>query len=185
MSMPSLDEAKTMEEKRAALLVKYRNYTIDSVEKEDMKLVYWLSKGDSKFLMHILLDQKTVGIAFVRALRDELKEEEEGTQGIIVSDGKYTYSARSNAPEMSIELVPKITPTFDIFEHKHVPRHELLSVEERKEVSDKYHAEAYQFPWIKSTDPISIVLGAKAGDVLKVTQKSETAGRYSSYRYVV
>ncbi|MBT7915857.1 DNA-directed RNA polymerase subunit H, partial [Candidatus Bathyarchaeota archaeon] len=34
-------------------------------------------------------------------------------------------------------------------------------------------------------DPISIILGASPGDVLRVTHKSETAGKYLSYRYVV
>ena len=52
-------------------------------------------------------------------------------------------------------------------------------------MSKKYHAEPYQFPWIKSVDPISIILGAKPGDVLRITQKSETAGKYETYRYVV
>jgi DNA-directed RNA polymerase subunit H (RpoH/RPB5) len=47
------------------------------------------------------------------------------------------------------------------------------------------HAEPYQFPWIKESDPISIIIGAKAGDVLKIIQKSQTAGKYEGYRYVV
>jgi len=50
---------------------------------------------------------------------------------------------------------------------------------------DRYRAEPFQFPWIKATDPIAIILGAKAGDVVKITQKSETAGKYDTYRYVV
>jgi len=102
-----------------------------------------------------------------------------------VADGKYTYSARSNAPEMSIELIPSSLPTFDIFEHALVPLHSILSNEERAQIAEKYHAEPYQFPWIKSTDPISIIVGAIPGDVLRIIQKSETAGRYESYRYVV
>jgi DNA-directed RNA polymerase subunit H (RpoH/RPB5) len=182
--MASLEKAHTLEEKRAALIIQYRNFEVDSVEKEEEKLVYRISRGDDKYLMHVLLNQKTIGIAFIRDLRDQI-EAEEFTGGIIVADGKYTYSARSNAPEMSIELIPSSLPIFDVFEHSYVPLHEIVSDEERKEISEKYHAEPYQFPWIRATDPISIILGAKPGDVLKVTQKSETAGKYFSYRYVV
>jgi len=182
--MATLEDAKTLEEKRAALIIKYRNLTVEDVEKDGEKIIYRLSKGDKKILMYILLNLKTIGISYIRELRDHLKEEG-FDEGIIVGDGKYTYSARSNASEMNIELIPPTLPTFDIFEHSLVPLHEILSEEEKKEVAKKYHAEPYQFPWIKVTDPISIIIGAKPGDVVRIIQKSETAGRYVGYRYVV
>ena len=138
--MASLEKAKTLEEKRAALIIQYRKFNVDSVEKEEEKLVYRLSKGDDKYLMHVLLNQKTIGIAFIRDLRDQI-EAEEVMGGIIVSDGKYTYSARSNAPEMSIELIPSSLPTFDVFEHAYVPLHEVVSAEERKEMLTLFELE--------------------------------------------
>ncbi len=182
--MADLEKAKTLEERRAALIIKYRKLNVDSVEKDEDDIVYHLSRGDEKYIMHVLLGKSTIGISYVRDLRDKV-DAEEVTGGIIVGDGKYTYSARSSAPEMSIELIPPSLPTFDIFEHSLVPVHEIVSPEERKQLSVRYHAEPYQFPWIKSTDPIAIILGAKAGDVLRITQKSETAGKYDTYRYVV
>ncbi len=182
--MASMEKAHTLEEKRAALIIQYRNFTVDAVEKEEEKLLYRISRNDEKYLMHILLNKKTIGIAFIRELRDQI-EEEGVTGGIIVADGKYTYSARSNAIEMSIELIPSSLPIFDVFEHAYVPIHEIVTEEERKAISVKFHAQPYQFPWIKVTDPIAIILGARAGDVLKITQDSETAGEYFSYRYVV
>jgi DNA-directed RNA polymerase subunit H len=184
INMASMAKAHTLEEKRAALIIHYRNFVVDAVEKGEERLVYRISRGDENYLMHILLNKKTIGIAFIRELRDQI-EAEEVTGGIIVADGKYTYSARSNAPDMHIELIPKSLPTFDVFQHEYVPLHEVVSEEERDAISKKYHAEPYQFPWIKVTDPITIILGAKPGDVLKITQDSETAGLYYSYRYVV
>jgi len=182
--MASLKTAKTLEERRAALIIKYRKIKVDSVEKDEDRIVYRMSRGDEKYIMHVLLGKKTIGIAYIRELRDKV-DEEEATGGLVVGDGKYTYSARSSAPEMRIELIPPTLPTFDIFEHDLVPLHEVVSQEERKELSEKYHAEPFQFPWIKSVDPISIILGAKPGDVVRITQKSETAGKYETYRYVV
>ena len=182
--MASLKTAKTLEERRAALIIKYRKIKVDSVEKDEDRIVYRMSRGDEKYIMHVLLGKKTIGIAYIRELRDKV-DEEEATGGLVVGDGKYTYSARSSAPEMRIELIPPTLPTFDIFEHDLVPLHEVVSPEEKKELSEKYHAEPFQFPWIKSVDPISIILGAKPGDVVRITQKSETAGKYETYRYVV
>jgi DNA-directed RNA polymerase I, II, and III subunit RPABC1 len=182
--MAEIDKAKTLEEKRAALIIKYRKFNVDSVEKAEDKLVYRLSRGDQKYLMHVLMEKNTIGISYIRDLKDQV--DAEGVQGgIIVGDGKYTYSARSTAPEMSIELIPPSMPVFDIFEHSLVPVHEIVGEEEKRALVDRYHAEPYQFPWIKATDPIAIILGAKAGDVVRITQKSETAGKYDTYRYVV
>jgi len=182
--MAEMDKAKTLEEKRAALIIKYRKFNVDSVEKAEDKLVYRLSRGDQKYLMHVLMEKNTIGISYIRDLKDQV--DAEGVQGgIIVGDGKYTYSARSTAPEMSIELIPPSMPAFDIFEHSLVPVHEIVGEEEKRALVDRYHAQPYQFPWIKATDPIAIILGAKSGDVVKITQKSETAGKYDTYRYVV
>jgi len=182
--MAEMDKAKTLEEKRAALIIKYRGFNVDSVDKAEDKLVYHLSRGDQKYIMHVLMAQSTIGISYIRDLKDQV-DAEEVQGGIIVGDGKYTYSARSTAPEMSIELIPPTLPAFDIFEHNLVPRHEIVGDEEKRGLADKYHTEPYKFPWIKATDPIAIILGARAGDVVRIMQKSETAGKYDTYRYVV
>ena len=169
--MAEIDKAKTLEEKRAALIIKYRKFNVDSVEKAEDRLVYHLSRGDQKYLMHVLMEKNTIGISYIRDLKDQV--DAEGVQGgIIVGDGKYTYSARSTAPEMSIELIPPSMPAFDIFEHSLVPVHEIVGEEEKRALIDRYHAEPYQFPWIKAADPIAIILGAKPGDVIRITQKS-------------
>ena len=177
-------KAKSDEEKRAALIIKYRNLKVDSKESEDGQITYRLSRGDETFIMQILLDQKTIGIAFVRELRD-LVEEAEATKGILVGGGKYTYSAKANAPKLKVELIPPSLPTFDLFEHKFVSPAELVSEEEKQALLEKYHSEAYQFPWIKVKDPVSIILGAEPGDVIKINLDSQTAGLSVSYRYVV
>jgi DNA-directed RNA polymerase subunit H (RpoH/RPB5) len=179
-----LTRETSIEEKRAQLIIKYRDLEVKDIEEKDGIILYRLLQDDNLILMHVIKNQSTIGIAYIRELREEM-EKEDSEKGIIVSDGKYTYSARSNAPGMDIELIPQTIPTFDIFEHRIVPIHEIVSKEEREKLVERYHAEAYQFPWIKSTDPISIILGARPGDVLRITQKSETAGRYDTYRYVV
>jgi DNA-directed RNA polymerase subunit H (RpoH/RPB5) len=177
----------SLEEKRANLIIKYRNLTTDTAKpvSEEDKLIYRLRDSKNQLMiMHAVLGQKTIGISYVRELK-EMVEKEGASKGILAGDGKYTYSARSSAEELGIELIPPTLPTFDIFEHALVPRHEIVSEVELKEVTKKYHAEPFQFPWIKVNDPIAIILGAKRGDVLKITQKSETAGTAISYRYVV
>jgi DNA-directed RNA polymerase subunit H (RpoH/RPB5) len=179
-----VSKAKTVEEKRAALIIKYRELKKDNETKDGNKITYYLSRGDKKYIMLVLIDQQTIGISYVRELKDQI-DETGSEKGILVGNGKYTYSAKSTAPKMKIELIPPTLPTFDIFEHSLVPKAEILSEEEKKKTIEAYHAQPYQYPWIRADDPVSIILGAEPGDVIRILAKSETAGMSESYRYVV
>ncbi|HIE14903.1 TPA: DNA-directed RNA polymerase subunit H [Candidatus Bathyarchaeota archaeon] len=111
--------------------------------------------------------------------------EEEFKNGIIITNGRYTISAVSEAKKSRIELIPHNFPTFNIFEHVLVPKHEILTPEEREELLKKYRVKPYQIPNIRASDPVVRVIGAKPGDILRIYRKSPTAGIYVSYRYVV
>ncbi len=73
----------------------------------------------------------------------------------------------------------------DIFDHELVPKHEILSEEEVKDLLSKYNVTKNQLPKILDTDPAVKELNAKIGDVIKITRKSFTAGESVYYRVVV
>ena len=73
----------------------------------------------------------------------------------------------------------------DIFLSGLVPKHEILTDEEKKQLLIQYGVSEKQMPRIKSTDPVAKKLGAKRGDVVKITRKSPTAGECFYYRVVV
>lgn len=79
----------------------------------------------------------------------------------------------------------KTEPTYDVLKHVYVPKHEILSKKEADEVLVKYNAKHTQLPFLLSTDPTVKALGAKPGDVVKISRKSPTAGESTYYRYVV
>ncbi len=74
---------------------------------------------------------------------------------------------------------------FDPRRHVLVPKHEILSEEEVKEILARYRIKPSQLPWIKSSDPVVKAIGANPGDILKITRESPTAGKAVVYRYVV
>ncbi|MEM3162588.1 MAG: DNA-directed RNA polymerase subunit H [Candidatus Bathyarchaeia archaeon] len=81
--------------------------------------------------------------------------------------------------------MPKTFPSFDIFSHVLVPKHEILTPEEREKVLAQYRVQPYQLPQIKASDPAVKAIGAKPGDILRITRQSPTAGVHIAYRYVV
>lgn len=66
-----------------------------------------------------------------------------------------------------------------------IPKHELLTKEEAAQVKARYNSTPSQFPYIQSTDAIAKEIGAKPGDFVRITRRSETAGTGTYYRYVV
>lgn len=72
----------------------------------------------------------------------------------------------------------------DILKHELVPDHVILSESEVSKVLKKIEAHLEQLPKIKTDDPVVKSIGAKAGDVLEITRKSATAGKFVTYRLV-
>ncbi|HLC67257.1 MAG TPA: DNA-directed RNA polymerase subunit H [archaeon] len=77
------------------------------------------------------------------------------------------------------------TSEFDIFLSGLVPRHELLSGEDKADLLKTLNVAAKQLPRIKEDDPAVKQLQAKKGDVIKIARKSLSAGEYFYYRVVV
>jgi len=76
-------------------------------------------------------------------------------------------------------------PAFKVSTHFLIPKHELLTKEEAAQVLANYNSLPSQFPYILVTDPIAKEIGAKPGDFVRITRKSETAGSSMYYRFVV
>ncbi|MBS7623372.1 DNA-directed RNA polymerase subunit H [Candidatus Bathyarchaeota archaeon] len=72
-----------------------------------------------------------------------------------------------------------------MFEHELVPEHFILSKKEACELLEKYRIKPHQLPFIRASDPAAVAIGAKAGDILRITRRSSTAGEATVYRYVV
>jgi DNA-directed RNA polymerase subunit H len=78
-----------------------------------------------------------------------------------------------------------VSNRFDVSKHELVPKHEILSKEEKEELLKKYGITIKELPRILSSDPAIKALNPKIGDVIKITRKSKTAEESVYYRVVV
>ena len=179
-------KGKTVEERKAEVLIKLRKYKCIKKEKYEGVLAYTIEipgeKG--KVLVWCILNEVTVGINAMSGLYKVMKEKEID-KAIVVAEGRYTHAVKQGAKKNNVELLPKSFPVFNIFKHALVPMHEILGEKEREQLLSQYKVQPYQIPQIKAIDPAVKAIGAKVGDILKITRKSSTAGKHIAYRYVV
>ncbi len=76
-------------------------------------------------------------------------------------------------------------PEFDVLTHQLVPKHEILLEKDAEEVLKNFKLNKDQLPKVLITDPTIKRIGAKVGDIIKITRDSPTAGCSEFYRMVV
>ncbi|KAK7023786.1 Zn(2)-C6 fungal-type domain-containing protein [Favolaschia claudopus] len=130
-------------------------------------------------------EERNVGVKTMRKLLSIL-EEKAIQRGIIVFPLTMTSSARkvitAMAAQYRLEEFSESDLLVNIVHHTLVPRHEVLSPEDKKILLEKYRLKETQLPRIQLADPVARYYGLRRGQVVKITRPSETSGRYASYR---
>lgn len=179
-------EEESLEERKAKVLIKLRGYKLIKREKHEgaVSFLVDIPKEKEKAIIWCIPEENAVGVTSINRMQ-KIMEEEGVERGIIITSGRYTQAVKQDVKKKKIELLPKTFPSFDIFEHKLVPKHEILTEEEKLKMLEQYKVQPYQLTHIKASDPAVKAIGAKPGDVVRVIRKSPTAGEHIAYRYVV
>lgn len=167
----------------AKSILSTRGFDVTSeIEKEEYFDIYGKDAKKKTIIVRI----PTKEVVGVRELRDYKEEiEKKGyDHAILLALSKYTHYAKREAKAAGIETFSIKFPFFNLFKHYLVPLHEFATEEEIEELKERYSIFKYQLPKISAEDPAVQLLGAKIGDVLKITRNSPTAGEFIVYRAV-
>lgn len=132
-------------------------------------------------------DASGVGTKQVRAFNHNVDENNYHT-GIFITQTPISPSAvrlLSSIPGHICEHFQEQDLLVNITRHELVPKHVLLSPEEKAKLLDRYRLKESQLPRMQVSDPVARYLGLRRGQVVKIIRRSETAGRYASYRWVI
>ena len=129
----------------------------------------------------------SIGIKQMRAFSQHI-DQHHFKSGILVTQASITPAALKIIPAVTnhiIETFQEQDLLVNITHHELVPTHELLSAEQKVELLKRYRLKESQLPRIQVGDPVAKYLGLRKGQVVKIIRRSETAGRYASYRWCI
>ncbi|KAL8959610.1 MAG: hypothetical protein Q9183_005602 [Haloplaca sp. 2 TL-2023] len=132
-------------------------------------------------------DNTGIGIKQMRAFAHHISEHKFHT-GILITQNPPTTAAtkiRAAIKEHVIEAFEEKDLLVNITHHELVPKHILMSEEEKRKLLQRYRLKESQLPRIQTGDPMAKYLGLRRGQVVKIIRRSETAGRYASYRFTM
>ena len=183
-----------------------RKYVVDQAFKE-MNFDDWLTKNNNKCTLNGLfhkvdeknpeiisrlyyeyLDSFKINANDISTFFSQMKSLH-AESGIIIISGNLTSQAKQKLIDINHELLVQCYKLSELMvnitEHTYVPKHVVLSNEEKTALLRRYKIKENQLPKILSSDPIARYLGLRRGNVVKIIRGSETSGQYVTYRFTL
>lgn len=169
-----------------------RGYAIDDPEnfvnsQDEEFLTHKTDDEDSKIFVFFPKISTKVGVFTIRQYIKEMQDNEVNQAIVVVKDAITAFAKQvfAEAKPLVIECFKENELLVDKLEHVLVPKHELITENEKKELLKLYRAKETQLPKMLSSDPMARYFGARKGQVFKITRGSESSGNYIYYRIVV
>ncbi|PIA49935.1 hypothetical protein AQUCO_01300576v1 [Aquilegia coerulea] len=161
----------------------------ENFKRESLEIIKERIKDDGKLEKVCVVfsnDPKNTGVKELKTVVTHMKHENIN-KGIVIIQHKVSPFAKNvvNEGRGTLEVFEEAELLVNITHHDLVPKHELLTPEQKQAVLENYTIKEFQLPRILKSDPVARYYGLTRGQVVKITRKSETAGEYITYRYVV
>ncbi len=86
---------------------------------------------------------------------------------------------------IQVEVFTQSDLAYDVMAHELVPKFEVISDAERRELLARYKMRITQLPRLLSKDPCARYLNLQRGAVVRITRRPADAEAYATYRVVV
>lgn len=147
------------------------------------------SKIDDTFI-HVFFpkEMKTCVLTIKNFIEDVKKYSPTNSRGIVIIQQpltQYALAQLNKSSDFIMETFLENELVINITKHVLVPTYILLEEHEKAELLKRFKIKEAHLPRILLNDPISRYYGLKRGNIVKVEEASEIAGKYITYRLVV
>eukprot|EP01026_Neomeris_dumetosa_P082030 TRINITY_DN931_c0_g1_i2.p2 TRINITY_DN931_c0_g1~~TRINITY_DN931_c0_g1_i2.p2 ORF type:complete len:206 (-),score=20.37 TRINITY_DN931_c0_g1_i2:32-649(-) len=159
-----------------------------NVRKEEMVVFVPKQDDPTEQILVFFPDEEKIGVKTIKQQAERMRAENVGRAIMVVPNSLTAFAKTCLAelqPKFIIEHFLESELVVNITEHVLVPKHEVLSLEQKKQLLAKYKIKETQLPRIQLTDPVARYFGLARGEVVRIIRPSETAGRYVTYRVCV
>jgi len=166
-------------------MLKDRNYntsnyqnqlSVDDIKKKylenNLEIIVEHNKNDKKII--ILFYNGKFGIKEVNTLITELNKKKINNIILVVQEKLTSFGLKAlKNSDINFEIFLTMNLIFNITKHILVPKHVLLTKDEKNKLLKTLQCKLHQLPKILKTDPISKYFNALTGQVFKIYRKNE------------
>ncbi|KAK9793773.1 hypothetical protein WJX73_009907 [Symbiochloris irregularis] len=157
-------------------------------KKDDLTILAPKQDDPTDQIFVFFADSGKVGVNTIKTYSHRMREESV-SRAIMVSEASLTPFARQCILELQekfhIEPFLEQELQINITKHVLVPKHEVLTREQKASLLTRYKVKDAQLPRIQLSDPVARYYGMQRGQVVRIVRPSETAGRYVTYRLCI
>ncbi|KAK1412178.1 hypothetical protein QVD17_33202 [Tagetes erecta] len=167
----------------------FRSLFGDKPDVDNLRICVPLSSNRSKKILVVFSGPEEINKAKAKHILVSILSKESSQalhRIIIVLGGKMNHFARSEFEqfEVKVEIFP-ITELFvNITKHVTMPKHEILTTEEKDQLLMKLNLADNQLPYMMESDAIARYYGLEKKQLIKITYNSEMTGSFVTYRIV-
>lgn len=160
-----------------------RNYTLPHEIVWDPFLICTKPCSNTVVILHI--SSNKLGVTQAKYIESVLSDTS-SNHAIVIYTGSVTSFAKTQLENVDyrVELFSILELSYNVTKHVLVPKHILLTTEQKSQVLKNIRSGEKHFPLINVLDPISRYFGAHIGDMFFIQRKGKNSFSVPYYRIV-